>query len=61
MNVNGPMLHLIETWAEAKKFVRIMWVAMYSLYERDQTIYDSDIEEKIHSLLAHVGLDDNPT
>jgi len=46
------MAHQIQTWDDAKKFVKTIWRAMYRLYERDQIIYDSDIEEVITDALA---------
>ncbi|KAI4649436.1 hypothetical protein J4E93_003754 [Alternaria ventricosa] len=46
------MTHQIQTWDDAKKFVKTIWRAMYKFYERDQIIYDSDIEEAITDALA---------
>jgi len=59
--INSTMLHQIETWVEAKKFIKLMWRSLYKLYERDQTIYDSDIEEQINAALARTAENYNHT
>ncbi|KAI4693950.1 uncharacterized protein J4E84_002528 [Alternaria hordeiaustralica] len=54
-DIVGPhytMAHQIQTWRPAKTFVKNMWRAMYRLYERDQVIYDSDIEEHINARMV---------
>jgi hypothetical protein len=61
VSFNGRMLHQIKTWTEAKKSVKLMWVATYELYERSQTIYDSDIEEQVNPALARTAENDNHT
>ncbi|KAI4662848.1 uncharacterized protein J4E79_004159 [Alternaria viburni] len=50
------MAHQIQTWHPAKTFVKNMWRAMYRLYERDQVIYDSDIEEHINARMLRFYL-----
>ena len=54
-DIVGPhytMAHQIQTWKPAKTFVKNMWRAMYRLYERDQVIYDSDVEEHINARMV---------
>ncbi|RYN38097.1 hypothetical protein AA0114_g11442 [Alternaria tenuissima] len=35
-----------DAWMEAKTFIKLIRKALYGLYKREQTTYDSDIEQR---------------
>jgi hypothetical protein len=53
-----------DAWIEAKTFIKLIRKALYGLYKREQTTYDSDIEQGVnfgwvpmaqyHALVPHV-------
>ncbi|OWY51293.1 hypothetical protein AA0118_g4800 [Alternaria tenuissima] len=37
-----------DAWIEAKTFIKLIRKALYGLYKREQTTYDSDIEQGVN-------------